>query len=271
MKRLLHAAALAALCASAVAMTPRLGAAQEEGGAPPKVDDAKLLAQAKVWNARPAPTDPRDFTGGAWWTRGYDFKYRQLDGSLPPMTDSEAKNREHRLAMAAAGTPLPDASTQCKPHGIPRLIASPYPIQFDYEPNMIVILHETAHNVRFIHMDGKPVPADTPRSFLGYSVGHWEDDTLVIHTDHFNDQTQVDEEGLSHGLKLQVTERIRKFTNKYGGVELENKFTVDDPDHYTRPWTGVRLFPWRSDVKVNEYSCEENNRNAVVNGQVVAK
>ena len=150
-------------------------------------------------------------------------------------------------------------------------MASPYPIQFVYTPGLITILHEVAHNVRYIHMDGKPVPADTPRTFLGYSVGHWEGNTLVIVTDHFNDRTQIDEESLSHGLKLKVTERITKFTNKYGGVELRNLITIDDPDHFTHPWTAERTYPWRGDIRISEYSCEENNRNAPENGVTVAK
>jgi hypothetical protein len=188
-----------------------------------------------------------------------------------PMTPNEAASRQHHLDMEKLGTPVTDAPTQCFPHGVPRLIASPYPIQFVYSPGMITILHEVAHNVRYIHMDGKPAPADTPRTFLGYSVGHWEGNTLVVFTDHFNDRTQIDEESLSHGLKLTVTERITKFTNKYGGAELRNRITLEDPDHYTQPWTAERLFPWRGDIRLSEYSCEENNRNAPVNGVTVAK
>ncbi len=135
-------------------------------------------------------------------------------------------------------------------------MASPYPIQIDYLPNEIVILHEVAHNVRYIHMDQKAAPANTPLTYMGYSVGRWQGNTLVIDTDHFNDKTQVDEESLSHGLKLQVHEEITKFTNKYGGVELRNLITISDPDHYTHPWTAERLYPWRGDVKVTEYTCE---------------
>ena len=159
---------------------------------------------------------------------------------LLPLTPLEAASRQHHLDMEKAGTPIADAPTQCFPHGMPRLMASPYPIQFVYAPGLITILHEVAHNVRYIHMDGKPAPADTPRTLLGYSVGHWEGNTLVIVTDHFNDRTQIDEESLSHGLKLKVTEHITKFTNKYGGVELRNLITIDDPDHFTKPWTAER-------------------------------
>jgi hypothetical protein len=72
-------------------------------------------------------------------------------------------------------------------------------------------------------------------------------------------------------LKLTVTEHITKFTNKWGGVELRNRFTIDDPDHFTHPWTAERTFPWRGDIRIAEYSCEENNRNAPKNGITVAK
>jgi hypothetical protein len=273
-------------CAAALVAAPF--ALAQEGGRPgraPPTPEQQAAAekrnadQSREWNANPAPSDPRDFQG-VWWTRGYDRTFRPMtnpfmrpdeSAKLLPLTDAEAKSRQHHLDMEAAGTPIVDASTDCYPHGIPRLMASPYPIQIDYQPGLIVILHEVAHNVRYIHMDGKPVPANTPLTYLGYSRGHWEGNTLVIDTDHFNDKTQVDEESLSHGLKLQVHEEITKFTNQYGGVELRNLITISDPDHYTHPWTAERLYPWRSDVKVTEYTCEENNRNKSVNGVTVAK
>ena len=260
--------------------------AQEEGAAParragptPEQIAARDKKNAEDWNKIPAPSDPRDFSG-VWWTRGYDRTFRPIaekrmppaeSAKLLPMTALEAASRQHHLDMEKAGTPIADAPTRCFPHGVPRLIASPYPIEYIYSPGLITELHEVAHNVRYIHMDGKPVPADTPRSFLGYSVGHWEGNTLVVVTDHFNDRTQIDEESLSHGLKLKVTERITKFTNQYGGVELRNLITIDDPDHFTKPWTAERLFPWRGDLRISEYSCEENNRNAPEGGVTVAK
>jgi hypothetical protein len=267
---------------------PLVSMAQEEPPAPPRAAptpeqvaarEKRNAEDAALWNKNPAPADPRDFSG-VWWTRGYDRTFRPVtsppmppsqSAKLLPLTASEAASRQHHLDMEKAGTPIADAPTQCLPHGVPRLIASPYPIQFVYSPGLITILHEVAHNVRLIHMDGRAAPPDTPPTFLGYSVGHWEGDTLVVVTDHFNDRTQIDEEALSHGLKLKVTERITKFTNKYGGVELRNLITIEDPEHFTQPWTAERLFPWRGDIRIAEYSCEENNRNAPVNGVTVAK
>ena len=272
----------AVVCTASIAQegAPPPGPAQ--GGDPAAraaAQDKRNAEAAALWNKIPAPTDPRDFSG-VWWTRGYDRTFRPVtdrpmrpdqSASLLPMTALEAASRQHHLDMEKAGTPIADAPTQCFPHGVPRLIASPYPVEFVYAPGLITLLHEVAHNVRFIHMDGKPAPADTPRSFLGYSAGHWEGNTLVIVTDHFNDRTQIDEESLSHGLQLKVTERMTKFTNKYGGVEIRDLITIEDPEHFTKPWTAERLFPWRGDIHLAEYSCEENNRNAPVNGIAVAK
>ena len=225
------------------------------------------------------PQDPRDFTG-VWWTRGYDRTFRPVtdppqspaqSSKLLPLTPQEQASWQHHLDMEKLGTPIADAPTQCFPHGIPRLLASPYPVEYVYSPGLITILHEVAHNVRFIHMDGRPAPADTPRTFLGYSVGHWEGNTLVIFTDHFNDRTQIDEEALSHGLQLKVTERITKATGRSGVPELRDLITIEDPEHFTQPWTALRTYPRRDDIRLAEYSCEENNRNAPVNGISVAK
>jgi hypothetical protein len=272
-------------CAAALLAAP-FALAQEGGPAraaptPEQIAarEAKNAADAKAWNATPAPSDPRDFQG-VWWTRGYDRTFRPITNpfmnpaeaaKLLPLTPKEAASRQHHLDMEKAGTPIVDASTDCYPHGVPRVLASPYPIQYDYMPGLIVVLNEVAHNVRYIHVDGKPVPPNTPLTYMGYSRGHWEGNTLVIDTDHFNDKTQVDEESLSHGLKMTVHEEITKFTNKYGGAELRDLITISDPDHYTHPWTAERLYPWRSDIKISEYTCEENNRNKSVNGVTVAK
>jgi hypothetical protein len=74
--------------------------------------------------------------------------------------------------------------------------------------------------------------------------------------------------GLIHGPKLHTIERIRKIED---GHAIENMVWIDDPDYYTHPWYMRDTYAWRPDLRIAEYSCEENNRNRPVNGHTVAK
>jgi hypothetical protein len=248
------------VCGAAAAQTPaaipseRL-AAQERQAA----EDAKL------WNANPAPQSARDFSG-VWWATRYIRDFRRLDGSMPPMTPLGQSTAEYKLRMIDAGTPVADASSQCYPLGVPRIMTTPYPVEFVHSPGLITILVEYSHVIRLVHMDKAAAPAGTTSTFSGYSVGRWDGDTLVITTTHLSKQGTIDQTSLTHGPNLTVTERITKFTDKYGGVNLRNRLTIDDPDYYTEPWTAERIFNWRGDIRLMEYSCEENNRNKPENG-----
>ncbi|MEI9892332.1 MAG: hypothetical protein WDN45_19360 [Caulobacteraceae bacterium] len=129
------------------------------------------------------------------------------------------------------------------------------------------MLHEVGHNVRIIYMNRKAPPKDTPMSFLGYATGRWEGNTLLVETTHLNDETRLDMH-TSHGPQLKVTERWTKQKTPQGFTDLVDVITVDDPDHFTKPFSVTRKFAFRADLEatlwtdgVSEYSCEENNRN----------
>ena len=200
--------------------------------------------------------DPRNFEG-VWFTGGYDRTYRQLDRSEPPFNAATRKEWLRHIQAEKDGTPIGDAPTRCYPHGVPRLVASPYPVQFIQTPGLITILHEVSHNIRYVHMNQKP-PANVKPSFLGYSVGHWEEDTLVIETTALNTRTRIDEEGIVHSDKLKVTEYIRKIED---GQRIEDIIHIEDPGSFIKPWDARRYFNWRPDLHLTEYICEENNRN----------
>jgi hypothetical protein len=249
------------------------GAAAQDTGVQNQLRPQQLAArveaqrrEAKTWEPTPPPSDPRDFTG-LWQVPIAVVTLTQTDGSQPPFTEAEARDTKFHIDSERAGHVITDASTQCFPHGVPRLTTAPYPLRFSHAPGMIVMLHEVAHNVRIIYLDKKAPPPGTPMSFLGYTVGHWEGNTLVAETTHLNDQTRLDGH-ISHGPRLKVTERWTKVKNALGNTELEDVITIDDPDHFTRPWSTKRNFAFRSDVAntlgadgLVEYSCEENNRN----------
>jgi hypothetical protein len=223
---------------------------------------------------KPAARDPASMTSsdphdidGVWWTPGYDRKFRTVEGELPPFTERGRKDWQHNVDADKAGNPVADAPTGCLPHGIPRLLASPYPIQIITTPGQMTWVHEVNRNQRWIYMD-QPQNLNLPKSYLGHSVAHWEGDTLVIDTADLNDKTRIDEEGINHTDQLRVVERIRKID---GGTALESLITITDPVMFSRPWTTKRLYKWRPDVRVEEYACEENNRNAPEGGVTRAK
>lgn len=239
---------------------------------------AALAKERKTWEPTPPPADPRDFTG-AWAMINGHLDLIQDDGNQAPFTAAEARSTQALIKAEEDGNVVTDASSQCFPHGVPRLTITPgYPIRFVYLPGTILMLHEVAHNVRIIHMDQKEAPRDTPRTFLGYSVGHWEGNTLVVETTHMNEDTRLDSV-TSHGPNLEVVERFTKEKTADGYTNLALRITIDDPDHFYEVFSISRQLGFRSDLEstvgsegITEYSCEENNRNVpTAEGIVTAK
>ncbi len=272
-----------AAMATATAMAVVIGivaalAAPDASAAPPKKTlnnsgDPTLALTPPLRGALPAPPgsappnpDPHDFNG-VWWLQGYEYLLGPEPGVAPPLKPEYMRILERRIRAKNRGTPEADASTQCLPHGMPRLMESPYPIEIVQVPGLVTFLHEVAHNVRRIYLE-RPHPKKLAPSFLGDSVGHWEGDTLVIDTIGLNDRTFIDDEGSSHSTQLHTIERYRKID---GGSKLELTMTVEDPVTLEHSYSYHRIFQWRSDIHPMEYSCEENNRNAPVNGVTVAK
>lgn len=239
---------------------------------------AALAKERKTWEPTPPPADPRDFTG-AWAMINGHLDLIQDDGNQAPFTAAEARSTQALIKAEEDGNVVTDASSQCFPHGVPRLTITPgYPIRFVYLPGTILMLHEVAHNVRIIHMDQKEAPRDTPRTFLGYSVGHWEGNTLVVETTHMNEDTRLDSV-TSHGPNLEVVERFTKEKTADGYTNLALRITIDDPDHFYEVFSISRQLGFRSDLEstvgsegITEYSCEENNRTVpTAEGIVTAK
>ena len=99
-------------------------------------------------------------------------------------------------------------------------------------PSLIAIAYETL-TYRLIFMDGRKLEADPERTWMGYSVGRWEGDTLVVDSFGFNDRTWLDARGLPHTEALRTTERYRR--RNVGQLQVE--LTVTDPGAFAKPWT----------------------------------
>src|SRR5215216_7873550 len=90
-------------------------------------------------------------------------------------------------------------------------------------PAAMAILNDDL-TYRVIFTDGRELEANAAPSWMGYSVGHWDGDTLVVESNGFNDKTWTSRYGVSHSDKLRVVERYRR-TN-FGSLQVE--VTYDD-------------------------------------------
>jgi hypothetical protein len=121
--------------------------------------------------------------------------------------------------------------------------------------SVIALLFELG-DFRQIYMDGRGLPKDPNPTWVGYSVGHWEGDTLVVETAGFNDKTWLDMVGHPHSERLRVTEKFRR--PDFGHMQVE--VTYDDPEVLTRPLTISVAVNYAADTDMLEYVCNEDER-----------
>jgi hypothetical protein len=120
-------------------------------------------------------------------------------------------------------------------------------------PALIVMLYESPNSPhRTVFTDGRDLPKDPNPAWLGYSVGRWEGDTLVVTTAGFNDRGWLDSAGHPQTESLRVTERLRR--RDFGHMEFET--TVDDPKVFTRPFTVKSERLLAADTDLLEDVCE---------------
>ncbi len=169
-----------------------------------------------------------------------------------PERPEAATIRKARLASGIRDNP----SSRCLPHGIPLASLLTEVFKMVQTPGLIVAMYEADNTFRQIYLDSRKVPADAEPTWLGYSAGHWEGDTLVVETSGFNDKSWLDLAGHSHSEGLHVTERYRR--RDFGHMEME--VTIDDPKMYTRPIKLNVTQVLQPDTDVFEFFCNENEK-----------
>jgi hypothetical protein len=146
-----------------------------------------------------------------------------------------------------------DVMMNCVAPGMPfaMLGRGPHPIDIVERNGDIVIRAEYYDIVRIIHMDETGSVAAQPLSSLGYSVGHWENDELVVRTARINwplfDRTGVPQS--------EASEILERFAVSQDGTELAYDITVDDPDTFTEPVTAHWTWEWHPELEVEAYEC----------------
>jgi hypothetical protein len=133
------------------------------------------------------------------------------------------------------------AKINCDPAGWPRMHVYNYGVEFMMQRDKIVQLFQLPQTWRTIWMDGRKLPAQPPEDrWNGWSVGHWEGDTLVVESNGFDDRSWLEKSlpdgGWPHSSEMTVTERWRRLN--YG--TLESQITIHDPKVYTKDWVGPK-------------------------------
>jgi len=151
-----------------------------------------------------------------------------------------------------------DPVGHCQLPGVPQMTAVPYPYKILQSPGLVVILFEAFATFRQIFTDGRGLPVDPNPSWMGYSVGKWDGDSLVVETAGFNDKTWLDTGGHPHSEALHVTERYHR--RDFGHMDLQ--IVIDDPGAYTKPWTASYPIELMPDTELLEYVCQESSVDA---------
>src|SRR5262245_6411849 len=130
-------------------------------------------------------------------------------------------------------------------------------------PGLMLILYESPNSPhRTVFTDGRDLPKDPNPTWLGYSVGRWEGDTLVVTSAGFNDKGWLDSAGHPQTESLRITERLRR--RDFGHMEFE--MTIDDPTVFTRPFT-VKKERWlAADTELLEDVCENEKDGSHLSG-----
>lgn len=169
-------------------------------------------------------------------------------GAIPYKPEALAKkkaNAENWLTL--------DPEVKCFMPGVPRATYMPFPFQIVQTPTTILMAYEFASTSRVINM---AAPSEPPvDSWMGYSSGRWEGETLVVDVRGFNDQSWFDRAGNYHSDTLHVVERYTPISPD----ALQYEATIEDPNVFTRPWK-ISLPLYRrieKNAQLLEFKCVE--------------
>lgn len=227
-----------------------------------------------LWHVQPTPREEMNRVFGADLIKAADrtsVPGMELDTiskyALNIFADFKAEDTPMRPEAAklfgqrAAGA-VRDPGVDCLPLGIPisSLVSEVHKIV--QTPGLIVILLEVDNAHRQIYTDGRKLPVDPQPSWLGYSAGKWDGDTLVVDTVGFNDKAWLDVLGHPRSEAMHLVERYHR--RDFGHLDVE--MTFDDPKMYTQPFSIRITHQLIPDSDILEYFCAENEKDRAHQG-----
>jgi hypothetical protein len=226
----------AALSAAAQAPPPQLGA----------------LAPANI--AKPRPKPAFDLTGT--WQHGGGAN-NSFHFAPPPgfkLTPAAQVHYDANQKAQKEGKTYRDDIGQCWPAGLPIIMTRVWPIAMVQSPTLILMVSGFMNSTRLIYLDGRAHtdPDIVVRSFNGESIGHWENDSLVVDTTGFVDDHHWIDNGIIATDALHIVERM-KLIDK--GATLEIEYALTDPKSWEGEWKMTKRFRRMDDTDITEASC----------------
>src|SRR5262245_54953258 len=147
----------------------------------------------------------------------------------------------------------------CLPPGVPRIDYAGGPFKIIATTQVTALLYETLVGMIFrqVFTDGRSLPTGAEPTWLGYSVGRWEQDTFVVETTGLRDGGWLDTRTAHpHSDALHLTERFRR--TAFGHMELT--INIDDPKAYLKPWSAQVKLNLRPDTDLLEAFCDAHDK-----------
>jgi hypothetical protein len=250
----MHGAATLALRRYAVALLAALAAAQPlargQDGAweNPSGQLGSLSRENLAQEHRPHPVDlTGTYTPEGFW----EFQ------PYPTLKPAAQALYDLTRARAEAGRTFNDVTGDCWPPGMPIIMTRVWPFHVIPVKTAIVMIFNFGSQVRWIHMDGREHsdPNVYVPTYNGESIGHWEGDTLVVDTRHFETHQHYIDRLVPLSEQFRIVERIRSID---GGERLEIEFTMTDPENWEGDWVVTKTFKRQERVDFVESPCLPN-------------
>ena len=196
---------------------------------------------------------PEEAVLGIWVPDTAPERLLTVDGSPPPLRSEAAAVHAERLERRRSGDTSFDQTTWCAGPGMPRVMTMPYPFEIRRDGDYLAFIHSWYRWHRVVDLAGGAVDDPPLPLTMGFPVGHWEGDSLVIRTIGLSDVTVLDATGLPHSDRLVLTERLRVLPDG----RLEDRVTIEDPDTYTAPWDVTLYFHRDAAARVVDDVCPD--------------
>ena len=244
----------------AVAQTPDYEAPRLIGTGNPDLNGIWQTLNAANWNIEPHAAAPAAFAqlqgaigavpAGQGVVEGGEIPYQEW---AEAQRQTNFEQRFTRPIDRQTNETTGDPEAKCYLPGVPRATYLPYPFRIVQTPSQILVAYEYANATRVVHMDREPVSPSL--SWMGWSIGRWEGDTLVVEVTDQLASTWFDRAGNFHSEDLRVVERYTPI----GPDHLMYEATIEDPAVFTRPWT-ISMPLYRrieENAQILEFKCVE--------------